>query len=135
MNTNSPSTKEAIFWDLERELAVTRKVLERLPREHFDWKPHEKSMSLGKLALHVATLPDWARGAIGEDGLDASTAPRPPSELKSQKDLLDYFDRNATALREVVDRFDAAKFGQTWTMRNGQKVMTSQPRADRKSVV
>jgi len=129
MNTNSPSTKEAIFWDLERELAVTRKVLERLPREHFDWKPHEKSMSLGKLALHVATLPDWARGAIGEDGLDASTAPRPPSELKSQKDLLDYFDRNANALREAVARFDAAKFGQTWTMRNGQKVMTSQPRA------
>src|SRR5271155_3447145 len=128
MSSNPPSAKEIIFWDLERELAVTRTVLEHLPPEHFAWKPHEKSMSLGKLALHVATLPDWARGAIGEDGLEAATAPRPPSELKSQKDLLDYFDRNATALREAVARFDAAKFGQTWTMRNGQKIMTSQPR-------
>lgn len=129
MGTNSPSGKEIIFWDLERELAVTRKVLEQLPPQHFEWKPHEKSMSLGKLALHVATLPDWARGAIGEDGLDAATAPRPPSELKSQKDLLDYFDRNATALREAAGRFDAAKIGHLWTMRNGQTIMTSQPRA------
>ena len=61
MNSNPPSAKGIIFWDLERELAVTRKVLEHLPPEHFAWKPHEKSMSLGKLALHVATLPDWVR--------------------------------------------------------------------------
>jgi uncharacterized damage-inducible protein DinB len=129
MSANSPSAKEIIFWDLERELAVTRKVLEQLPQEHYDWKPHEKSMSLAKLALHVATLPDWARGAIAEDGLDAATAPRPPSELKSQKDLLALFDRSAAALREAAGRFDAEKFGQTWTMRSGSTIMTSQPRA------
>src|SRR5271165_6045431 len=118
MSANSPTGKEIIFWDLERELAVTRKVIERLPEEQFAWKPHEKSMSLGKLALHVATLPDWARGAIGEDGLDAATAPRPPSNLKTQKDLLDFFDRNVAALRQAVGRFDPAEFGHTWTMRN-----------------
>jgi len=129
MNSNPPSPTDIIFWDLERELAVTRKVLEHLPPEHFAWKPHEKSMSLGNLALHVAALPDWARGAIGEDGLDAATVPRPPADVKSRKDLLDYFDRNVTALRDVVGRFDPAKYGQTWTMRNGQQIMTAQPRA------
>ena len=129
MNSNPPSAKEIIFWDLERELAVTRKVLESLPEAHFAWKPHQKSMSLAKLALHVATLPDWARGAIAENGLDAATAPQPPSDLKNRNDLLDLFDRSAAALREAAGRFDAGEYGQTWTMRNGQQVMTSQPRA------
>jgi hypothetical protein len=54
---NSLLKLEIEFGDLERELAVTRIVLERLPQEHYSWKAHEKSMTLGRLALHVAGLP------------------------------------------------------------------------------
>ena len=57
--------KEIMFGDLERELIVTRKVLAALPLKEFDWKVHEKSMSLGQLAIHVATLPEWAMDALG----------------------------------------------------------------------
>jgi uncharacterized damage-inducible protein DinB len=128
MSSNTPSTKEIIFWDVDRELAVTRKVLEHLPEEHYNWKPHEKSMSLGKLALHVAAMPDWCRGAIAGDSLDAATAPRPPAELRSRKELLEYFDRNAAAFKEAVGRFDPEQYGKTWEMRNGATVMTAQPR-------
>jgi uncharacterized damage-inducible protein DinB len=129
MNSKPESEKDIIFWDLERELAVTRKVLEHLPPEHYGWKPHEKSMSLGQLALHVATLPDWVRTSIGQDTLDAATAPRPPSQIKTRQELLDIFDRNVTALREAVGRFDAAKIGDMWSFRRGEQIMTSQPRA------
>jgi DinB family len=90
---SSPTIGEIAFGDLERELAVTRKVLEKLPPEHYRWKPHEKSMSLGQLALHVAELPEWARGAIAQDVLDVAAAPRPPSELKDRQMLLERFDR------------------------------------------
>ena len=71
MSTPLPSLKDIIFGDLEREVAVTRKVLERLPAAHFDWKPHEKSMSLGRLALHVADLPDWIRASVAAAITDA----------------------------------------------------------------
>ena len=71
------------FGDLERELAATRRVLERLPEEHYSWKPHEKSMSLGRLALHVANLLYWqlvtgesSPGTAGPEGDVENAAPR-----------------------------------------------------------
>jgi len=126
MNLTSP--KEIAFGDLERELSVTRTVLERLPAEHYGWKPHEKSMSLGQLALHVAELPEWVRGTIDSDELDFANAPRPPSELKNRQELLDRFDRHAAAARDAVARFDMANWGNTWTMRNGEQVIVTRPR-------
>jgi len=129
MNSPAPTLKELEFGDLERELAVTRKVLERLPEQHYQWKPHEKSMSLGQLALHVALLPDWIRVAIAQDELDAATAPRPPSTLENRAQLLEMFDRHVAALRQAVERFDAATFNRPWTMRRGQQVVVSKPRA------
>jgi len=129
MQSNSLSLKDIAFSDLERELTLTRTVLVRLPEEHYGWKPHEKSMSLGQLALHVAELPGWARTAIDQDELDLATAPRPPRLIKDRGELLARFDHNAAELRDAVARFDAAKLGATWTMRNGEQVMTTRPRA------
>src|SRR5581483_8355732 len=115
--------KELAFLDLERELTVTRAVLERLPEEHYGWKPHEKSMALGRLAAHVADLPGWMRVTIGEDELDAATARRPPQTVNTRQELLERFDQNAAALREVVATFDVSRLNRPWTMRNGQQVM------------
>jgi uncharacterized damage-inducible protein DinB len=126
---NTPSPKDVAFVDLERELAVTRKVLEKLPPQHYNWKPHEKSMSLGQLALHVATLPDWMKGTIGEDELDAASAPRPPKELKDRDHLLEIFDGHVAALRLVIEQFDMAKWNQPWSMRQGEQIIVTKPRS------
>ena len=123
------SDHELVFGDLERELAVTRTVLERLPEEKFGWTPHEKSMKLGRLGMHVATLPDWARQAIADDGLDMATAPQPRVEPNDKQDLLQTFDKSANQLREVVKKFDAAAIGNTWTIRDGAQVMASKSKA------
>jgi uncharacterized damage-inducible protein DinB len=128
-DSNTPSLKEVAFGDLERELAVTRKVLERLPADHFDWKPHEKSMTLARLALHVADLPDWMRVTLAQDELDMASAPRPPAELKDSAELLGRFDRNVAALRETVAKFDIANLNRPWSMRNGDQVIVTRPRA------
>jgi uncharacterized damage-inducible protein DinB len=128
MSDEMPTLKELLFWDLERELAVTRKVLERLPEEKFSWKPHEKSMHLGRLAMHVATLPEWIRTSIAGDELDAATMPPMKVEAKDRQELLGEFEKNVAALREAVKKFDAATIADTWTMRNGEHVMTSKPR-------
>jgi len=128
MNTPIPSLKDVIFGDLERETAVTRKVLERLPEAHFDWKPHEKSMSLERLALHVADMPDWIRASVAADELDAASAPRPPAKLENLAQLLERFDRNVVAMRQAVERFDVANWNHPWTMRQGEQVIVTKPR-------
>jgi uncharacterized damage-inducible protein DinB len=129
MPSKPPSPHELIFGDLERELAVTRTVLERLPEDKFAWKPHEKSMHLGRLAMHVATLPEWARVTLADNGLDMATAPRPRVEPKDKKDLLAEFDKSAADLREIVKKFDPAKIGDTWTFGSGSQIMASKPKA------
>jgi uncharacterized damage-inducible protein DinB len=128
MPSDSLSLKESVFADLERELVVTRTVLERLSEEHYEFKPHEKSMSLGQLALHVAELPEWARVTLDQDELDAAAAPRPPKILKNRLELLDRFDKNVAGLRAAAAKFDAANLNRPWTMRNGQQVMVTRPR-------
>lgn len=128
MNADLQAQKEIEFSDLERELKATRPVLERLPEEHYGWKPHEKSMSLGQLALHVAELPEWTRVTLDQDELDAATAPRPPQKLTSRKELMERFDKHAASLRKAVEKFDMANINKPWTMCRGTEVMVSRPR-------
>ncbi len=120
--------KDVVFLDLERELSVTRAVLERLPQEQFAWKPHEKSMSLGRLGMHVADLPDWMRITLAQDELDFASAPPPPVEPNETRTLLARFDKNAAALSDFVKTFDVAKLQEPWTMRNGDQVIVTRPR-------
>ena len=129
MDSPSPSLKEIAFGDLERELAVTRTVLERLPPEHYGWKAHEKSMNLGQLALHIAELPNWIYVTIAQDELDASQAPRTPAELKERAELLARFDGHVTKMHDAVEHFDIANWNQPWTMRHGQEVIVTKPRS------
>jgi uncharacterized damage-inducible protein DinB len=128
MATDATALKEAIFGDLERELRVTRTVLERVPAEHFGWRPHQKSMTLLQLGQHVAYMPDWIRATFAADELDAGSAPRPPAEMNGTPELLAHFDRNAAAMREAIARFDMANWERDWTMRNGAQVIVARPR-------
>jgi uncharacterized damage-inducible protein DinB len=129
MSDVDPKLHGVIFNDLQRELKVTRAVLDRLPPEKFDWKPHARSMSLGQLASHVADLPGWALGTIGKDEMDASASPHSTETLKTRDQLLERFDKNVAALREAVKNFDAQTIDAPWTMRNGDQVIVTRPRS------
>ena len=101
MGADTVLLKEIAFGDLERELAVTRRVLEALPEEKFGWTPHEKSMTVARLASHVADLPEWIRMTLAQDELDMAAMPPLPPPSANRKELLERFDRNVAALREV----------------------------------
>jgi uncharacterized damage-inducible protein DinB len=128
MAIDSTAMKSAIFGDVERELAVTRNVLAKVPADKFAWKPHEKSMSLMKLAIHVADLPEWARLTLDADELNFQTASMPPKEFATTAELLNFFDQRAAGFRKAVANFDIARWEKTWTMRDGGQVITTQPR-------
>ena len=88
------SLKSALLDEFEEEMAAARKMLEAVPEDRFAWRPHEKSMTLGRLASHVAMMPGVAAVIVRKRG------PR-PAEAESKKELMANFDANVAACREV----------------------------------
>jgi len=126
-NTNGISQKDLAFGDVERELNVTRAVLEAVPEEKFQWKPTEKSWPLQRMAHHVAQIPEWIVHTLALDELDFATMPR-PSIPATKADLLALFDKNAAEVRKVIANFDMARMAVNWTIREGPKVIVSKQR-------
>jgi uncharacterized damage-inducible protein DinB len=124
----SQSLKRLAFCDLDREIAVTRRVLERLPEAQFGWKPHPKSMTLGRLAMHVANLLQWMIDTIERDGLDMQKPPAMRNEPTGLADVLEVFDKNTAVLKAAMDKLDDASLTKTWTLRNGNGVLHAQPK-------
>jgi uncharacterized damage-inducible protein DinB len=125
--TTSPSLKQLALGDLNHELNTTRKLLERVPEAHLDWKPHEKSMTLGGLALHVATIPYWLIRVLEADFFDLTTAGRNPPPT-TVKEILDAFEERVAAMRQALDSTDDAALTQPWQLRRGEQVLQTMPR-------
>ena len=121
--------KDALYEDLEFELGLTRKVLERLPEQQFAWKPHEKSMHLGQLAAHVANLVNWLALAIERDEFDLAANPPPDRRgPTTNAELLATFDKNVAAARAAFAKLDDASLDRPWTLRMGERVIKTLPR-------
>src|SRR5215468_1415391 len=97
---------QAILSEFEHEMANTRKTLERVPDDKFDWKPHEKSMSLGGLATHLSNIPSWTAYTFDRDALDIAPVGEEPlrlSESKSRAEVLENFDKNVASARAALE--------------------------------
>src|SRR5215468_11498598 len=97
---------QAILSEFEHEMANTRKTLERVPEDKFSWKPHEKSMTLGGLATHLANIPSWTAQTFDRDQLDISPPGQPPyklEEAKSTAEILKAFDKNVATARAALE--------------------------------
>jgi len=119
---------ESLLPEFDHEMANTRKTLERVPHEKFDWKPHEKSMAMGGLATHLSNIPTWAIYTIDQDSLDLAPGGKPltPAELaKSREDLLALFDSNASKARAAISSASDADLFKPWMlMSNGNTILT-----------
>jgi uncharacterized damage-inducible protein DinB len=118
---------DALIQELEQEAASTRNLLERVPDDKLDWKPHDKSMPLGRLATHIAELPSWGKVTIDQDVLDISEG-FTPVILGSVAEILDSFDKNTAAFKELLARTPDEEFMKTWTMLYQGKEVFSAPK-------
>jgi uncharacterized damage-inducible protein DinB len=121
------SISELILPEFDEEMANTRKLLERVPEGKNDFAPHEKSMPLGKLASHVATMPDWAKHTFEVDELEVQGAP-PLFIPQTNQELLDKFDSGVKEARALIADASDEKFGQTWTLKFGGNPIMSKSR-------
>ncbi len=96
---------ESLLPEFDREMGLTRRLLERVPDGQFAWKPHEKSMTLGRLAEHLAELPGWAKVSILDAGIDMSVS-RPPDYVPpaTRAAVLAMFDKNVDRSADGADR-------------------------------
>ena len=114
--------------DLEHELATTRRVLERVPEDRFDWRPHAKSMSMGGLATHLANIPGWGVATLTLPGLDFATLP-PPAALPNLGAVLAAYDAAHAQLRAALAEHGSdAELTTTWVGTRGDQVMLQLPR-------
>jgi uncharacterized damage-inducible protein DinB len=117
--------------ELESELIVTRTVLERVPDDRPDWKPHPRAFSMAHLAQLVARLPAWVRITMTETDLDLAPAdgPRFPGySNESTATLLAEFDRNAADARAVLREATNADYDVPWTLKRGGEALLTMPR-------
>lgn len=119
---------QAFLNELDNEARVTRTCLERVPAEKFDWKPHEKSMTFGRLASHCAEMFGWTKETLKQDVLDFATADFKPFEPKSTEELLTFFDERIAKAKQVLGETPDETFMTDWTMRNGEQVYFTMPK-------
>ena len=120
---------EALLPEFDQEMPNTRKTLERVPIEDkFDWKPHEKSMEMGRLANHLAFIPNWVVTTINEDSLDINPVGVEPPKApvaKTSAELLGIFDAAVAAARAAIAGASDETLLGPWTLLSaGNKVFT-----------
>jgi uncharacterized damage-inducible protein DinB len=111
------------------ECASTRRLLASVPMDKLSWKPHEKSMPLGNLAIHIADLPNWVPITLERSELDFATEPYNPKKATTTEELLKiHDDATAAALQSIQNSNAEVLVKENWTMRNGDKVYFTMPK-------
>lgn len=125
---SSNNIATALVAEMEHEAAVTRTCLERVPADKFDWKPHEKSMTFGRLASHIAEMFGWTPPTLEHAELDFSKMDYKPFEPKTTEELVEFLDKNVAEAIAALKSSSDERFMENWTMRNGEQVYFTMPK-------
>lgn len=116
-----------LLGELDYEAISTRKMLERIPADKFDWKPHEKSMTMGELANHIADMFSWYKTTLETDELDFAAGYENPN-AKTAEELTALFDKNLADAKESLQKAEAEVFAKNWTLRSGEHILFTMPK-------
>jgi len=119
---------QTLLPEFDNEMRLTRKTLERLPDETFDWKPHAKSMSMGRLAGHLAELPGFAMAIVRTDGMNLDKGEYKPAVVTNRAEVLEVFDKNVAATREAIAGATDDHLRQPWHLIYQEKKLFEAPR-------
>lgn len=124
-------TAELLLQDFDSEMANTRRTLERVPNDRSDFKPHEKSMPLGRLAMHCATLPRFGSYLIQDAGMNlaAPSHPHPSLDFSSREECLKRFDESAAICRAALSSATDEQLAAPWPFRFGEQVISNDSRS------
>lgn len=119
---------ESFGGELQYEAASTRKCLERISETVFDYKPHEKSMSMVRLGAHVAEMFGWVKETVEKREINFATMDYKPFEPKTTRELIEFLDKNAAEAAASLKNVSDETMLENWKMLNGEKVLADMPR-------
>ena len=120
------SISETLLAELDAEMPTTRRLLERVPSEKGEWKPHPKSFPLGHLTQLVATMPGWLTKTMTSGELDLAAGPG--YKFQKTESLLQQFDTHVKEARAAIAASKDADYGKPWSLKMGDKVLMTLPR-------
>ncbi len=120
--------KDALIAELKQESANTRKMLERSHPDKFSWKPHEKSMTLGRLASHIAEIPVWANRTLNAQEYDFASNPGKPVVYANTQELLEVFEKKLVDAIEALQSATDDELNMTYQLKRGGAVLYELPR-------
>jgi len=125
---HAASIAQALLNEFETQAPITRKFLMRLSDDQLTWKPHDRSMTAGQLAFHLASVPGGVIRAV------QNSPAQIPSfadfhQPSSRNEILNTFSESITLVRDLLPRFDDAAMNETWRLYAGEKQVLAQPRA------
>jgi len=120
----------ALLAELKHEAVNTRKMIERVPSEKLEWRPHEKSMTIGRLATHIAELPSWITMTLTTSELDFATSPYTPEAINNTAELLKYFEKNLADGKAHLENETEEQLSESWTLRNGKDIYSTTPKSE-----
>lgn len=119
---------DALVPEFDHEMVTTRKLLERVPEDKFDWKPHAKSMTLGALATHVANIVWWGEVTLDKPEFNAE-GQQVAAPAASRAELLEAFDKNVRTTRASLAAKSDAELMAPWSLKNGKQTFFTMPKA------
>ncbi len=110
--------------EMEQEAQTTRKMLERVPNDKYQWQPHEKSMTIQRLATHIAELPRWTTMALTTDELDFANNPYKITPIENTAGLLNFFEESLASGKTHLAQANEEELEKNWTLRNGDQILS-----------
>ena len=120
---------QILLAEIKQEAIATRKLLELVPFDKSDFKPHEKSMTLLRLATHVAEISGWWKECLLEDELDFAKGDHTPKVFNSTADLIALHDKHILQAEKILNEVSEDEFQKSWTMRAGEIIYFTSPKS------
>ncbi len=120
---------QGMIQELEQEAVSLRRLLKLVPSDHLEWRPHQKSMSLGQLAMHVASIPGSVSNLLLTDGFDATKANFAPPQPKTTDEILTSLETGLSRAKQVLGDWDQQKADFPWRLSKGEQEIFTIPRA------
>jgi len=116
--------------EMEQEAQTTRKMLAIVPNDKYDWQPHQKSMTIKRLATHIAELPNWVALAFTTDELDFATTTYKVEDINNTEELLAYFERCYANGVDHLSKGTEEQLLPKWVLRNGDQIFQEITKAE-----
>ena len=116
--------------ELEQEAISTRKMLQIVPTEKFDWQPHPKSMTIKRLATHIAEIPEWIALGFTTDMIDMAVNPYVPTPINNTAELMELLEKSISLAESQLIEENEAKLNGRWVMKHGDQIWVDMSKAE-----